>query len=197
MKLYMHPMSGCSNRVMSFLDHHPEIEIERVHVALEKGEHKGPEYRAKNPMGRVPLLELDDGSYLFESAAILKYLMARYARQDLLAEGTLEERARLDQWATWGLVHLGFVLSRLNAETGLKKMMGQEPDPAKVEACTADVIAHLEIINELLNASEGDYLCAEHPTLADYMIAPNIKASSRLAGLEVPFEAVQTWVSKF
>ena len=46
------------------------IDLPRVAVDIRAGENLTPEYLAKNPIGRVPVLELDDGSFLAESVAI-------------------------------------------------------------------------------------------------------------------------------
>jgi glutathione S-transferase len=51
-----------------------ESQIEYVKVDLLQGEHKQPAFLAKNPSGTVPVLELDDGTYIGESIAITQYL---------------------------------------------------------------------------------------------------------------------------
>ncbi|WP_353227306.1 glutathione S-transferase family protein [Pseudomonas qingdaonensis] len=43
-------------------------------VNILNGETERPEFLVKNPNGKVPVLELEDGSYLWESNAILNYL---------------------------------------------------------------------------------------------------------------------------
>ena len=55
---------------------------------LAKGEQRSAEYLKMNPLGRVPLLQLDDGSPLAENTAILPYLGKRFTLwpQDGLAE---------------------------------------------------------------------------------------------------------------
>jgi len=58
------------------------------------GATRTPEFLAKNPNGKVPLLELDDGSFLPESNAILWYL----AEDTLLAPAGRLGRARALQW---------------------------------------------------------------------------------------------------
>ena len=69
-------------------------DYERVELDLFAGETRTPEHFARNPDGRIPVLELDDGQYLAESGAILLYL----------AEGTEYlpadpvERARVHAW---------------------------------------------------------------------------------------------------
>jgi glutathione S-transferase len=67
---------------------------EYVPVDILHGQSRSPEFLARNPNGRIPVLELDDGTFLPESNAILFYL----------AEGTpflpLDrlERAQVLQW---------------------------------------------------------------------------------------------------
>ncbi|MCL6711631.1 glutathione S-transferase [Pseudomonas sp. R2.Fl] len=57
------------------------------------------EYRQKNPNGRVPMIE--DGDFvLWESNAIVRYLMARYGTADLYATDPMV-RADADKWMDW------------------------------------------------------------------------------------------------
>ena len=59
----------------------------------------GPEYRGKNPNGRVPMIE--DGDFvLWESNAIVRYLMARYGKEDLHPADPAA-RADADKWMDW------------------------------------------------------------------------------------------------
>ena len=46
----------------------------RTELDIDKGETRTPQFLAKNPNGRIPTLELDDGTFLAESNAILWYL---------------------------------------------------------------------------------------------------------------------------
>jgi len=70
------------------------IPFARREYDIDRGETRQPDFLAKNPNGRVPLLEFDDGRTLAESNAILLYL----------AEGTPYlptdrfERALVHQW---------------------------------------------------------------------------------------------------
>ena len=50
------------------------IEHEWVHIDILAGDTRADEFLAKNPAGKIPLLELDDGRCLSESNAILNYL---------------------------------------------------------------------------------------------------------------------------
>ncbi|MCP1907628.1 glutathione S-transferase [Bradyrhizobium elkanii] len=51
-------------------------QVEFVLVDLYKGEHKKPEFLAKNYSGTLPVLELDDGTFIGECTAITEYLDA-------------------------------------------------------------------------------------------------------------------------
>jgi glutathione S-transferase len=61
---------------------------------IDKGETRTPQFLAKNPNGRIPTLQLDDGTFLAESDAILWYLAegTPYVPADRLG------RAQVLQW---------------------------------------------------------------------------------------------------
>ncbi|MEM9449315.1 MAG: glutathione S-transferase family protein [Cyanobacteria bacterium P01_E01_bin.6] len=73
LKLYDFLPSGNDYKVRLLLTQ-MNIPFERVNVDITKGESRTVDYLAKNPNGRVPLLELEDGRCLPESNAIMFYL---------------------------------------------------------------------------------------------------------------------------
>ena len=73
MILYEHPSSGNCLKARVMLDQ-VGADYERVELDLFAGETRTPEHFARNPDGRIPVLELDSGEYLAESGAILLYL---------------------------------------------------------------------------------------------------------------------------
>ena len=64
-----------------------------------------PDYRRKNPNGRLPTLEEDDGFTLWESSAVLRYLCAKHSPGDFYPED-LRERASADKWMDWSSLNL-------------------------------------------------------------------------------------------
>jgi glutathione S-transferase len=70
--------------------------FERIEYDLDKRETRTPAFLAKNPNGRVPLLELEDGSFLPESNAIIWYLAE--GSPFLPAAGEHRARADVMQW---------------------------------------------------------------------------------------------------
>lgn len=71
--LYDHLSSGNGYKVRLLL-HQLDIPFTRIELDIDKRETRTPQFLAKNPNGRIPTLELEDGTYLPESNAILFYL---------------------------------------------------------------------------------------------------------------------------
>lgn len=73
MKLYHMPDSGNSYKPRLLMAK-VGIDCDLVEVSSRDGSTRSADFLARNPIGKVPLLELDDGRYLAESNAILLYL---------------------------------------------------------------------------------------------------------------------------
>ncbi len=84
MKLYTTKFSPNPRRVEIYLKEKGITDIERVMVDLIKGEHRTPEFRRKNPLKLLPVLELEDGRVLAESLAICEYLEELYPEPPLI-----------------------------------------------------------------------------------------------------------------
>lgn len=74
MKLYMSHRAPNPRRVQMFIAEKAIAGIEEIPVDLNAGEHKSPAFAKKNPVSRIPVLELDDGRHLSETRAICTYL---------------------------------------------------------------------------------------------------------------------------
>ena len=81
------------------------IEFDRIDWGGPFGGNDDPKYRSKNPNGRVPTLEEDDGFTLWESGAITRYLCAKYSMGNLYPE-ELQQRALVDKWMDWASLYL-------------------------------------------------------------------------------------------
>jgi glutathione S-transferase len=91
--LYQDPRSGnCYKAVLTAA--HLGIPLKTVDINVTDGLTRKPEFLAKNPNGRVPLLELDDGRFLPESNAIIWYL----AEGSPLIPADKFDRAQMLQW---------------------------------------------------------------------------------------------------
>ena len=95
MKLHESP-SPNARRVTVFMAE-KGIECEKVSVDIRGGENIQSEYLRKNPAGRVPVLELDDGSFISESMAICRYLEAIQPDPNLFGVSAIEI-ANVEMW---------------------------------------------------------------------------------------------------
>ena len=95
MRIYGDIQSGNCYKIrllLAYLGRDPGRDYEWIHLDIMAGETRTTEFLARNPNGRIPVLELDDGRYLSESTAILNYLAADtpylpdepYARAEVL-----------------------------------------------------------------------------------------------------------------
>ncbi|PAV14999.1 glutathione S-transferase [Pyrrhoderma noxium] len=72
--------------------------VMRVYGSLySPGEAKAPEYIAKHPFAQIPLIEDEDGFTLFESRAIARYIILKYAPEGGLIPKGLKENALFEQ----------------------------------------------------------------------------------------------------
>ena len=95
MRLYTAARAPNPRRVDMFLAEKEVRDIERLLVDLNASEHKRDGFLARNPLARVPVLELDDGRYLAESRAICSYLETLYPEPNLMGRDG-EERAFIE-----------------------------------------------------------------------------------------------------
>jgi glutathione S-transferase len=73
------------------------IEVPSEAVDMMKGENRTPEFLRINPLGTLPVLELDDGTVLTESVAICRYVEALKPEPNLFGRDPLEQ-ARVEMW---------------------------------------------------------------------------------------------------
>ena len=79
MKLYEHASSGNCLKCRILL-RQLELPYESVSVDLFRGETRTPGHFARNPDGRIPVLETDDGEIVQESDRIVAWAQAHPAR---------------------------------------------------------------------------------------------------------------------
>ncbi len=97
MKLHETATAPNCRRVRIFLAE-KGIDVPTVQVDLGAGENRAAPFRVKNPLGRVPVLELDDGSFLAESVAICRYFEQLQPEPALMGGDDPLEAARLEMW---------------------------------------------------------------------------------------------------
>lgn len=91
LKAGMHP-----RRVRIFLAE-KGVSIESREIDAVGGANATPEFIRLNPLGKLPVLELDDGSTITESLAICRYLEALHPNPPLMGR-TPREIAEIEMW---------------------------------------------------------------------------------------------------
>ena len=97
MLLYDSPNPAPNPRRVRIFAAEKGIDLSSKEVSIPKREQKAPEYVAKNPRGQTPILELDDGTVIAESVAIMRYLEAEHPDPPLFGT-TAREIAEIEMW---------------------------------------------------------------------------------------------------
>ena len=105
MKLYNLSAGMNPRRVRIFLAE-KGIEIPMQEIDFMKNEQQTPEFLKINPMGKLPVLELDDGTILTESIAICRYIEALHPEPNMFGTTPLET-AQIEMWARRAELEIG------------------------------------------------------------------------------------------
>lgn len=175
MKLYMVPLAPNPTKVMLYIAEREELgaqmDIEQIVVNTVKGRHKEPEHLARNPFGTVPTLELDDGSYIVESLAIIEYLEDKIPEAALL-QGSAEEKAKArDVERIIDLRLAGPMGAYGHAKNS---PLGRPPDPEKAAQMEAAMQTPLDYLESLL--SDGrPLMLGERVSIADCTLQASLQ----------------------
>jgi glutathione S-transferase len=191
MKLYQLSFSPNCQKVVA-LAHEVGVPLDLVMVDIFKGEARAPAMLAKNPNGKLPILE--DGDFvLWESTAMLAYIAAKAGRADL-APTTPRERAEVDRWTSWQGAHFGPAIRKVAFERIVKKLVGRgAPDEAVVKAGIAEFAVTASVLEQSLGTKE--YVCGGI-TIADFDLAP-YAALAASCGLDFePYPKAKAWLGR-
>ena len=185
MKLYYSP-GACSLS--------PHIALREAGLAFEPvlastKSHKlqdGTDYYGINPLGYVPMLELDDGTRLREGPAILQYIADQVPSKNLApANGTLQ-RYRLQEWLT-------FIGTEIHK--GFSPMFNPSmPEEAKTIARTRLLSRYRWLDGQL--SADKEYLMGDHFSVADgYLFT--VTNWSKPTGVDLtPYPNVRAWQAR-
>jgi len=163
MKLYDADGAPNSRRVRIFLAE-KNIEIEKIAVDLQKGDNLKKDIKNKNPLAKVPVLELDNGKMISESVAICRYFEEMNPQPPLFGTTALE-KAQVEMWqrrAEFGfLFPVGMSFQHITGH--FKDRM--TPNPAWGEDCKIVAYGFMKFIDQHLASNQ--FLVDEYFSIAD------------------------------
>ena len=182
MKLYDLPASPNARRVRVFIAE-KQLQIDVVPINMMTGENKTEEYLSKNPLGRMPLLELDDGTCIAESIAICRYLENEHPDPPLFGTSSLEQ-ATIEMWQR--RMEFQFLNPMINIFRNTHEMwkdrMIQIPQIAEIES--KDVKEKMVWLNRELEGRE--YIAGETYSVADITAQCAFVMGKAAVGIRIP-----------
>ena len=167
MKLY--DSLGPNPRFVRIFLHEKGIELPALQVDIMGGENRGDSHVARNPMGQLPCLELDDGRFISEITAIGEYLEELHPTPTLLGT-TPQERAEARMWTR--RIDLNIVeplVAGFRYAEGIamfKDRMRTIPEAADgLKALAQDNLAKLDV-----HLAENEFVCGDRYTTADILL---------------------------
>lgn len=130
---------------------------------LKRSDTRNPEFLKKNPAGKVPVLELDDGSYVHQVNAVLQYLADAYPDATLGEDASEEEKRAMQRWLSHfnGDVHTSFTPFFLT-----HRFADSDDAKKEVKAHAAEEVAfQLQIIEDHLEGR--DWMLGDDRSILD------------------------------
>ena len=184
MKLYDLPASPNARRVRIFLAEKGLV-IPMVPVNMMTGENQTEDYLKKNSLGRMPLLELDDGSYISESVAICRYIEEMHPSPALMGSDPLE-KATIEMWQR--RMEFEFILPIISIFRHTADMWKgrfvQIPQVAEQERLT--VSARREWLDKRLDTKQ--FIAGDDYTVADITAQCAFVMAKAALGIKIPEE---------
>jgi len=171
------------------------IEVASVPVNIITGENRQPEFLKKNPMGGLPVLELDDGSFLPESLAIIEYFEELHPNPPMIGTTPLE-RARVR--AIERLCELS-ILGRIavifqNTSPLFAGRLKQSADAA--ESARGALQSNLAVLDAKIGSNP--FVAGAKPTIADCTLLAALQfAEFGQIPIDPAFKNIHRWYESF
>lgn len=189
MKLYESP-SPNARRVHIFMAE-KGLECDRIAVDIRAAENLSVEYLAKNPGGRVPMLELADGTCIGESVAICRYMESLQPQPSLFGAPGIEA-AKVEMWQR--RAEINFLLEVAGAFRNITGFF-KDRETCVAEwgqACAERAPKMLTMFDEQL--AQTAYLAGENFSIADITLAVALDFARMVKVVELPQLAnIERW----
>jgi glutathione S-transferase len=182
LKIYGTRTLGSPRRLAIYLEE-KGLEIPFVDVNLFEGEHRAPEFLARNPIALVPVLELDDGTCISETMSIARYLEELHPSPPFLGRDPLE-RATLDMWQR--RVEFGFytqIRAYFRQTSPYAKVLEPVQVPEWGELNKGYAEDSLRVLDGQLASNE--FIAGPHFSWADITVVTSLEGTA-ITGFQIP-----------
>lgn len=187
MKIYGDIQSGNCYKIkllLSFLDQpHDWIPID-----ILAGETRTPEFLVKNPNGKIPLLELDDGRLLWESNAILNFLAAgsEYLPEDTYLLAKVQQWQFFEQYSHEPYIAVARFIAKY---LGLPEQRRAEYESKQAGGHKALAVMETQLANT-------PYLVGDSLTTADIALYAYTHVAHEGGFVLSPYPAICEWIAR-
>jgi glutathione S-transferase len=165
MKIYGHPMSTCTRKVLTTLVE-TSTPYELVTVEFATGDHKQQPHLSRQPWGKVPTLD-DDGFTMHESRAMCRYINDKAGGK--LVPGDLRARALMDMWTSIEYSYFtGPVMKFV-----FRDVFKYPQEPAALEAAQKELDHTMPLLDAHL--AKNQYFAGAEFSLADIGYMPYVE----------------------
>lgn len=182
MKHYYHPMSRAMTTLWMFAE--LEIEPEQILVDLQSGETASAEFRAINPMGKIPVL-IDEDVVVTEVAAICAYLADKFPEKGFAPSPTAPDRGKYYRYmfVPGTTLEPMFTIKSLNVGDYPSSSVGF----GDLERCMATIEAM---------TPESDWTMGDQFTAADIVFGGTVDFFIQTGSIEDPSDKQRAYVRR-
>jgi maleylacetoacetate isomerase len=162
------------------------VEYDYAAVDLVGGEQRQPAYRAVNPQGLAPALDLGDGTVLAQSLAILEWLEETRPQPPILPRGALD-RAIVRRMA--GIIACD-IHPLNNTRVGKKLAEMGVPEGAVLAWIQGWIRDGFDALEPLVEQHGGQFAFGDHATIADCCLVPQVYSARRFKLDVAPWPAL-------
>jgi glutathione S-transferase len=185
---YYHPFSTAALTMWELIELGIPHEKVKLDLSPEKREQRKPEFLAINPNGKVPVI-VDNGTVIFESAAITLYLGEQYGVAKGLFPEAGAKRGEAMKWTVWTNVTLGEAFGRWWRNTS-DRMPAEQRNAATAAEAKKETEGYLRILDDALAGK--DYLLGTF-TLVDIHVASFIDYFGMCGQDLAPYKNITAW----
>ncbi|MCH9670703.1 MAG: glutathione S-transferase family protein [Gammaproteobacteria bacterium] len=198
MKLYTVQVAPNPTRVNLFIAEKnaqgERIAIVQEKLNLMKGEQRAPEHLARTPFGSLPVLELDDGSFIIESLSIIEYLETTFPDPPLIGHdlATRTEVQQLERIAELRVLQpIGRIIHATNSPTG------RPPNPALEQDAREALPRGLQFFEDRLGDGR-EFIAGDRVSIADCTMAAAFQfARFRKLQIAPQYKRVLDWDARY